>query len=46
MKTGKQPKSELKKVDITQTVDLQNRFFFGADTTFCTYFIVLVSVTI
>ena len=40
-------KSELKNVDITQTVKLQiGFFFFSAEAPLCTYFTVLENVTI
>ena len=39
-------KSELKNVDITQTVKLQIGFFFSAEAPICTYFTVLENVTI
>ena len=39
-------KSELKNVDIIQTVNLQIGFVFSAEAPLCTYFTVLENVTI
>ena len=41
MKTGSQKRTTCKNVDITQTFELQNGFFFGAETTLRMYFTVL-----